>query len=105
MFFSVVDARRRAGLFGMLLGRQAEGVPAHRMQHALAPHPLIAADDVGGRLPFGMADVQAVAAGIGEHVEDVEFPVPAASRMANVRSPPNSVAISVRSAGLYRGMS
>ena len=57
----------------MLLGGQAEGVPAHRVQDAPAAHALIAADDVGGRLPLGMADVQAVAAGIGEHVEHIQL--------------------------------
>ena len=73
MFFSVVIRGWRAGLLGVLLGRQAEGVPAHRVHHAAAPHPLIAADDVGGRVALGMADVQPVAAGVGEHVEDVEL--------------------------------
>ena len=62
-----------AGFLGVLFGGQAEGVPAHRVHHALAPHPAIAADDVGGGVALGMADVQAVAAGIGEHVQDVAF--------------------------------
>ena len=48
------DPRRRAGLVGVLLGRQAEGVPAHRVQHALAAHPL----DSGRRCrwPFAPRD-------------------------------------------------
>ena len=34
---------------------------------------LVAGEDVGGGVALGMADVQAGAAGIGEHVEDVEL--------------------------------
>ena len=67
------EARMRAGLDGVLLGGQAEGVPAHRVQHVEAAHALVAGQDVGGGVAFGMADVQAGAAGIGEHVEDVEL--------------------------------
>ena len=67
------DARMRAGLDGVLLGGQAEGVPAHRMQHVEAAHAPVAAQDVGGGVAFGMADVQPGPAGIGEHVEDVEL--------------------------------
>ncbi len=36
-------------------------------------HPLVAADDVGGRVALGMADVQARPAGVRKHVEDVEL--------------------------------
>ena len=67
------DARVRAGLDGVLLGGQAEGVPAHRVQDVEAAHALVAGQDVGGGVAFGMADVQAGAAGVGEHVEDVEL--------------------------------
>ncbi len=67
------DPRRRAGFLGVLLGRQAEGVPAHRVHHALAVHPGVAADNVGSRLPLGMAHVQPVAAGIREHIQHVEL--------------------------------
>ena len=62
-----------AGSLGMLLGGQAEGVPAHRVHHAATPHPPVAADDVGGGVAFRVADVQAVPAGVGEHVEHVNF--------------------------------
>ena len=58
---------------GVLFGRQAEAVEAHRVHHRFAAHPLEAADDVGGRVTFGMADVQAVAAGVRKHVEHVHF--------------------------------
>ena len=63
----------RIGLDGVLLGGQAEGVPAHRVQDVEPAHPLVAADDVGGGVALGMADVQAGAAGVGKHVEDVEL--------------------------------
>ena len=36
-------------------------------------HPLVAANDIGRRISLRMADVQAGAAGIGKHVEDVEL--------------------------------
>ena len=62
-----------ARLLGVLLGRQAEGVPAHRVQNALAPHPLEAADDVGGRIAFRVADVQSLPARVGKHVQDVHL--------------------------------
>ncbi len=71
MFAAVVIARVLAGLDGVLLRGQAEGVPAHRVQDVEALHPLVAADDVGGGVAFRMADVQARAAGVGEHVEHV----------------------------------
>ena len=62
-----------AGLDRVLFRRQAEGIPAHRMQHIEAAHALVARDDIGRGVAFGMADVQARAARIREHVEDVEF--------------------------------
>ena len=65
------------GLDGVLLGGEAEGVPSHRVQDVEALHPLEAADDVGGGVPLGVADVQPRAAGVGEHVEDVELGPPA----------------------------
>ncbi len=48
------DARRRAGLLGVLLGRQAKGVPAHRVQHALAAHPVRSGRRC--RWPFALRD-------------------------------------------------
>ncbi len=63
----------RAGFDGVLLGRQAEGVPAHRVQDVEAAHALVAGQDVGGGVALGVADVQAGAARVGEHVEDVEL--------------------------------
>ena len=65
--------RMRAGLNGVLLGGQAERVPAHRVEDVEAAHPLVAREDVGGGVAFRMADVQARPARIREHVEDVKL--------------------------------
>ena len=62
-----------AGLDGILLRGQAECVPAHGMQDVETAHSPIASQDVGGGVPFRMTDVQAGAARIREHVEDVEL--------------------------------
>ena len=62
-----------AGFDRVLLGGQAERVVAHRVQHVVAGHALVAADDVGGGVAFRVADVQAGAARVGKHVEHVEF--------------------------------
>ena len=66
-------ARVLAGLDGVLLGGQAERVPAHRVQHVEAAHFFVAPDDVRRRVALGMADVQPRAARVGEHVEHVVF--------------------------------
>ena len=57
------------GLDGILLGGQTECVPTHRVQDIETLHLLEAADDVGGGVAFGMANVQTCAARIREHVE------------------------------------
>ena len=57
-------------LHGRVLGRQAEGVPAHGMEHVEAPGALEAGDHVAQRVVAHMAHVDA-ARGIGEHLEDV----------------------------------
>ena len=67
------EARMRARLLCMLLGGQSEGVPTHRVHDALAKHPVIATDDIGRRVAFGVADVQAVATRVGEHIEHVHL--------------------------------
>ena len=48
MLRRVVIAGMGAGLDRVLLGGQAEGVPAHRVQHVEAAHALVAREDVGG---------------------------------------------------------
>ena len=68
-----VLARVFAGLDGVLLGGQAERVPAHRVQDVEPLHAPVARDDVRGRVTLRVADVQARAAGVGEHVEHVEL--------------------------------
>ena len=75
-----VSGVARNGLLGMqpleqgvVLGRQAEGVPAHRVQHVVTGHPLVAADHVAGNVVVQMADGEAVARRIGEHLEHVEL--------------------------------
>ena len=55
-----------------VLGRQPEGVPAHRLEHVLAEHPLVARDHVADRVVADVAHVQAPAR-VGEHREAVEL--------------------------------
>ncbi len=67
-----------AGADRVLFGRQSKRVKAHRMQHAVAPHPAVTGRDVGGGVALGVTDMQPIAAGVREHVEDVTFLAPAA---------------------------
>ena len=67
------DRGMLAGLDGVLFGRQTERVPAHRMEDVESVQSLVARDDVGGGVTFGMADVESRAARVGEHVEHVEL--------------------------------
>ncbi len=75
-----LDPRMLAGLDRVFFGRQSEGVEAHRMQDTFAPHPGESGNDVGRRVALGMPDVQPVAAGIREHVQDVALLAGSASR-------------------------
>jgi hypothetical protein len=61
-----------ARLDGVLLGRQAEGVEAERVQHQPALHAHEAGVDVGGDVAERVPDMQAGARGVGEHVEHVQ---------------------------------
>ena len=54
------------------LGRQAVVVPAHRVEHRLAVHPLVAGDQVGVRVGEHVADVQAAADGRRGSVDRVD---------------------------------
>ena len=56
-----------------VFGGQAERVPSHWMQHVESRHPLVAADDVARHVVVQMADAEAGAGRVGEHLEDVEF--------------------------------
>src|SRR5205085_10480302 len=62
-----------AGFDRVLLGRQTERVPAHRMQNIESAQPLVTRDDVRGSVTLGMSDMESGAAGIREHVEDEEL--------------------------------
>src|SRR5215475_16122508 len=57
----------------ILLRRETERVPAHGMQNIEATQTLIPRDDIGGRVPFRMTDVQPGSARIGKHIEDIEL--------------------------------
>src|SRR5260370_38794972 len=61
----------RARADSVLLGREPERVPAHRMQHVVAAHPEVPADDVGRRIPLGVSDVEPYGRGVREHVQDI----------------------------------
>ena len=51
--------RMRSGLDGILLGWQSESIPSHRMEDIKTLTPLVPANDVGGRVAFGMPNMQA----------------------------------------------
>ena len=60
-------------LDGVVLGRQAERVPADGKQHVIAFHAALAGDDIHRRVAARMADVQARAGRIRELDQRVEF--------------------------------
>ena len=64
--------RMHATLDGGVFGRQAEGVPAHRMQHVEALGPLVARDHVAQRVVADVAHVDP-SRRIGEHLQHVVF--------------------------------
>ena len=64
------DARVLTRLDRVLFGRQAEGIPSHRMEHIVAAQPVIAGQDVRCGVPFNVADMEAVSARVGKHIED-----------------------------------
>ena len=64
-------ARIHLPLDRRVLRRQAEGIPAHRMEHVAATHPLHPGDHIGDHVVAHMAHVQ-VPRGIGEHREGIE---------------------------------
>ena len=59
-------------LHGRVLRRQAEGVPAHGMEHVVAARPLVTRDHVADRVVADVAHVD-TARWIGEHLEHVVF--------------------------------
>ena len=72
MFSSVQVSGMRAVLDGGVLGRQAERVPAERMQDVEAAHPLHARDDVADHVVADVPDVR-VPGRVREHLEAVEL--------------------------------
>ena len=58
---------------GVVLGRQAEGVPAHGVQDVIAALTLFARDDVQRGVAARMADVQARGGRVRELDQRVEF--------------------------------
>src|SRR5688572_8996608 len=62
-----------ACLHGILLGREAERIPSHGMQHVETTHPFVPAYDIGRGVPFQMADMQTRSRGIGKHIQTIEF--------------------------------
>ncbi len=68
-----VDPRVDAGVDGVLLCRQAERVVAQGVQDVEALHAFVPTEDVGTDVAQRMADVQALAGRVGEHVEDEQL--------------------------------
>ena len=68
-----LHSRMFAGANRVLFGRQPERIEPHRMQDAVAAHPREPRNNISRRVTFGVTDVQPVAAGVGEHIEDVSF--------------------------------
>ena len=67
------DPRVGARLHGVLLGGQAEGVVAEGVEHVAAGHPVVAGEHVGADVAERVADVEAGARRVREHVEHVEL--------------------------------
>ncbi len=90
------DRRVLPRLDGVLLGRQTERVPPHRVQHVEALHPLVTRDDVRRGVSFRVADMQTRPAGIGEHVEHVELRLARIEgRLTGIRLPERLVLVPV----------
>src|SRR6266481_5583004 len=71
--FTRGDRRMLPSFDCVLLSGQAKGVPAHRVQDVQAAQAFIAGNDVGGRVAFGMTNVQPGPARVRKHIEHVEF--------------------------------
>src|SRR2546423_7004579 len=62
-----------SSLDGVLLSRQTESVPTHGMKHVQPSRSLVAREDIGRGVAFGMPHMQARPGRIWEHVQDVEL--------------------------------
>ncbi len=69
--------RMLAGLDGVLLRREAEGVITHRMQDVEALQALVTGEDIAGNVAQRMSYMQARSRRIREHVQDIVFGLPA----------------------------
>jgi hypothetical protein len=73
----------------IVFSRQAKGIPAHRVQDAEPGHPLVASDHVARNVVVQMADREAVARGIGKHLEHVKlWPFAVLARQVEVGAVP-----------------
>ncbi len=63
-----------SGLDGGILGRQAEGVPAHRRQHVVSQHFFVAGYRIANNIIPSVTNVER-RRGVGEHHQAVVFPV------------------------------
>ena len=59
-------------LYGGVFGRQAKGIPAHRLQHVLAQHALVAGNYITNGVVTHVAHVKA-ATWVREHRQAIEF--------------------------------
>ena len=57
----------------VIFRRQTERVPADRVQDLFAAHSHITAKNIGGRVPFNMADVKTGAGRIGKHIKTIKL--------------------------------
>ncbi len=76
-------ARRSVVLDGRILRWQAEGVPAHGMEHVIALHPHVTGERVADGVIAHVAHVQ-LAGGIGQHLQHVIFGFSARCRLCGV---------------------
>eukprot|EP00965_Chrysotila_dentata_P188538 6172801-Pleurochrysis_carterae.AAC.3 len=72
-------SRVRACGHRVLLGGQAKGVPPHRVQHVVVAHPPVARHDVRCGVTFWVADMQARARRVREHVQHILLLLPGAA--------------------------
>ena len=67
------DGRMSPRPDGVLFGGEAKRIPAHRMEHLLASHPTVPADDVSRRVALGMPHMQPGPRRIREHVQHIHL--------------------------------
>ncbi len=97
------DARVLAGLHRVLLGREAERIEPHRVQHVVTGHAQVAGVDVGADEAQRVPDVQPVAARVGEHVEHEGLRL-ASHRLESVGQGAGRVRGVVGAVGVPRGL-